>query len=111
MASHEINFYTLQDGTRKVELYGEFDLHNLPELLCALRRMTSNYRLPTLVDLSGVNFADISTLREMVNARRSCPWLSLASPSWQVRRGARACGFEEWFDYSPGPLSLAREAS
>ncbi len=111
MASYEINLHTLRDGTRKVELYGEFDLHNLPELLCTLRRMTSNYRLSALVDLSGVTFADVCILRELVNARRRCPWLSLASPSWQVRRGARACGMEKWFDYDHGPVSLACKAS
>ena len=111
MASHEINLHTLQDGTRQVELYGEFDLHNLQELLCTLRQTTSNYRLPALVDLSGVTFADVCTLRELVSVRRRCPWLSLASPSWQVRRGASACGMEGWFDSSPGPVSLTRKAS
>lgn len=111
MASYEINLHTLRDGTRKVELYGEFDLHNLPELLRILCRATSNYRLSALVDLSGVTFADVCTLRELVDARRRCPWLSLAFPSWQVQRGARVCGFEEWFDYGRGPVGLACKAS
>lgn len=108
MASYEINLSVSADGSRRIELYGEFDLHNLHELASALRRAAGPLG-PAAVDLSGVTFADVCALRELARARRYYPRLMFVSPSWQVTRGARALGLED--DLDPAPASLTQEAS
>lgn len=96
-----------------VKLLGEFDLYNLGELQDVLSQVAS-LRRPTFIDLSGVTFAEVQTLRELA----ICSWLyshhlTLCNPSWQVRRSIEACGLAEWFRFHPDPVleSDAREAS
>lgn len=110
MASYEINHSVSGDGSQRMELYGEFDLHNLHELMAAVRRVAGAPG-PVAVDLSGVTFADVCALRELARARRRYPFLTLVSASWQVRRGARALGLEEDFDPDAAPVGLVRKAS
>lgn len=108
MSSYEIKVGTSWDGSRRIELYGEFDLHNLRGLSDALGRTTGPHHA-TSVDLSGVTFADLCTLRELSDALLSYPGLSLSSPSWQVLRGARSCGLKERLGLAP--VEITRKAS
>lgn len=110
MSSYEINVRTSPGGERVIELYGEFDLHSLCDLSDALERETGP-RHATSVDLSGLTFADLCTLRELSNALLFYPGLSLCSPSWQILRGARACGLEERLGLGHAHAGLSRKAS
>lgn len=112
MSAYEINVVEtgVSRDARVVELYGEFDLAALDELAETLWRNTGP-RHETCVDLSGVTFADLCTLRALARALSFYPGLSLRSPSWPVLRGARACGLEERLGLEPEPAGLSRKAS
>lgn len=109
MSSYEINVGA-SGGRRVIELYGEFDFHSLRELSDALERETGP-RHSTSLDLSGVTFADLCTLRMLSDALLFYPGLSLCSPSWQVLRGARSCGLGERLGLEPAHAGLSRKAS
>lgn len=111
MSGYEINVVEVgaSRGERVIELYGEFDLHALYELTETLRQ-SAGPRQAASVDLSGVTFADLCTLRALSELVVS-PGLSLRSPSWQVLHGARACGLEERLGFEPAHAGLSRKAS
>lgn len=109
MSSYEINVGASR-GRRVIELYGEFDLHSLRALSDTLWRETGP-RHATSLDLSGVTFADLCTLRALSEALFFYPGLSLCAPSWQVLRAARACGVEERLGFEPAHAGIARKAS
>jgi anti-anti-sigma regulatory factor len=76
-----------------VELKGEFDRHNLEDLKETLSDVVA-LRLPVALDLSGVNFLDAETTRELtVRSYLYAHHLTLHNPSWQVRASVAACGF------------------
>jgi anti-anti-sigma regulatory factor len=102
---YEINV-SRRGGVRVIELYGEFDIQGLRDLSDTLRRETGPGHA-TSVDLSGVTFADLRTMRELSDALLSYPGLSLSSPSWQVRVSARSCGLEERMDFEPATTGAA----
>lgn len=110
MSSYEINAETLWTGERVIELHGEFDIQSLRDLSDALwRGRGSDYA--TSVDLSGVTFADLCTLRELSDALLSYPGLSLNSPSWQVLRSARSCELENRLGFGPALAGISLKAS
>lgn len=109
MSSYEINVGASR-GRQVIELHGEFDIHSLRELSDALRRETGA-RHATSLDLSGVTFADLCTLRALSEALFFYPGLSLRAPSWQVLRAARVCGMEELLGFETGHAGISRKAS
>lgn len=97
------------EGGVQVELWGEFDLHNLTALRDALSGVVA-LRRPTVVDLSGITFLDVGATRELtVLSRLYAHHLALRNPSRQVRRSVAACGFESWFDFT-GDAAVADPA-
>ncbi len=79
-----------------VELYGEFDVHDLDslrEILGETRRLEP----PVHVDLSKVTFLDAWCARELVV--RSCLYggdFVLRVATWQAQASFRACGLGVW---------------
>lgn len=83
----------------RVELRGEFDLHDLEDLREALGGAAAAGR-PAVVDLSGVTFLDVGTTRELAaRSQLHAHLLTLCSPSAAVRASVAACGLESWFDF------------
>ncbi|WP_160309605.1 STAS domain-containing protein [Rubrobacter aplysinae] len=103
-------------GVRVIELYGEFDIDSLRDLSDVLRREAASGRAVS-VDLSGVAFADVRTMRELSEALLSYPRLSLCSPSWQVMASVHSCGLEDRMSFEPavsgasGITGITRKAS
>ena len=82
-----------------VELRGEFDQHDLEDLKTTLRDVLA-FRLPVALDLSGVDFLDLETTRELtVYSYLYAHHLTLRNPSWQVRASVAACGLGSWLDF------------
>lgn len=82
-----------------VELRGEFDRHNLEDLKETMSAVVA-LQLPVALDLSGVDFLDVETTRELtVRSYLDAHHLSLRNPSWQVRASVAACGFGSWLDF------------
>lgn len=103
MISYDIHTKELENGNLLVRLRGEFDLSNLDELRRTLDRVLS-FRVHTSVDLSGVTFADLQTLRELaVYSWLYAHYLDLCAPSRQFTRSIEACGFQKRIRFSPGP--------
>lgn len=94
-------------GARVIELHGEFDLHGMRELSEALEGLPGS-RNSTVVDLSGVTFADLLTLRKLSDALIYYPGLSLCSPSPQVLRSARLCNLEGPLGFDPASAGIAK---
>lgn len=93
----------MRDGGERddvqVELWGEFDLHDLEDLREALGGAASSGRA-AMVDLSGVTFLDVGTTRELAaHSQLHAHLLTLCSPSTAVRASVAACGLESWFDF------------
>jgi hypothetical protein len=110
MSSYEIKAETLRTGERVIGLHGEFDIHSLRDLSDALRWGASSGNA-TSVDLSGVTFADLCTLRELSDALLYYPGLSLNSPSWQVLQSARSCALEDRLGFGPAFAEISLKAS
>lgn len=111
MSSYEIKLGTSRTGERVIQLHGEFDLLALRELSETIEREAGQGHA-TVVDLSGVSFADLRTLRELSEALLSYPELSLRNPSWQVLHGVRSCCLGEriWFE-EEALAGVSRKAS
>ena len=103
MTLYDIYTKELENGGLLVQLRGEFDLYNLDELRRTLDRVLS-FRVQIFVDLSGVTFADIQTLRELaVYSWLYAHHLDLCAPSRQFMLGVEACGLQERVEFSPNP--------
>ena len=82
-----------------VKLRGEFDRHDLEDLSETLDDVLA-LRLPVALDLSGVDFLDVESTRELtVYSYLYAHHLTLRNPSWQVRASVAACGLGSWLDF------------
>lgn len=98
---HSIKVLHSRDGIVKIELHGEFDLSTIDELRETLSYVAS-LRRPTVIDLSGINFIDIQSTRELaVRSQLYAHHVTLLNPSWQVQRSVKACKLGQWvrFEY------------
>ena len=103
MILYDIHTKELENGDLLVRLRGEFDLYNLGELRRTLDRVLS-FRVQIFVDLSGITFADIQTLRELaVYSWLYAHHLDLCAPSRQFMLGVKACDLQERVQFSPSP--------
>jgi anti-anti-sigma regulatory factor len=85
-----------------IELWGELDIFCIGELKRMLADVSS-HRGPVLVDLSGISFLDLQSVREL--AVRSLLYghhLTLRNPSPQVMATAGAIGLEGWLQPDTG---------
>jgi len=102
----EIDLREGRHGGGAIELRGEFDLSGLRELSEAVRETAGRWSTVS-VDLSGVTFVDLVTLRELSNALLFYPGLSLCAPSREVLCSARACRLEERLGFGPARIAKA----
>jgi anti-anti-sigma regulatory factor len=91
-----------ESGTEMVvELCGEFDIFSLRDLREALNEV-STLRRPTLVDLSGVAFLDLQSVREFaVRSLLNPGQLSFGKLSPEALASIKALGFEGWVRIEP----------
>lgn len=102
---YEIETRQSADGGLVVELRGEFDLHSLDELKRCLM-VAVGFRCAVVVDLSGVTFADVSTLRELAAyGHLYSHHLTLCDPSPMLLRSVGVCGIPDWFEFGSSATS------
>ena len=91
-----------ESGTEMVvELCGEFDIFSLRDLREALNEV-STPRRPTLVDLSGVAFLDLQSVREFAVRSLLYPGqLSFGNLSPEALTSIKALGLEGWVRIEP----------
>ena len=83
-----------------VELWGEFDMRDLTDLREVLDEAGEGN---AVVDLSGVTFMDLQTVRELaVRLQIHAGSLVFTRPSWAVLRSIAAFGYEPWFGFGAG---------
>ncbi|MFD3557971.1 STAS domain-containing protein [Streptomyces goshikiensis] len=94
-------------GTRVVALVGEVDLDTVPRLADALRQALMCPPLPRtlVVDCSGLEFCECSSLSELLRARRTAQAAGiafrLAAPSRHVARLLKLTGTDTAFEILP----------
>ena len=76
-----------------VELFGEFDIHDLGTLRKVLS-LVLRARLPTHVDLSRVTFLEVRCARELATRSWLYEHLMLRDPSWEAKTSLKVCGRE-----------------
>ncbi len=91
-----------RDGSIEIELRGEWDLSSIDELRETLGGVAS-YRRPTTIDLSGITFMDLQSIRELaVRSQLYAHHVTLQNPSWQVERSIEACKLGKWVKFGRG---------
>ena len=91
-----------------VELFGEFDIHDLGTLRKVLSLVLSA-QLPINLDLSRVTFLDVGCARELATRSWLYDHLILRDPSWEAKASLKACGREACIAAYPREGSLLRE--
>ncbi len=85
-----------------VVLWGEFDLFSLADLRRTLNGVL-DLRKKTLVNLSGITFLDLTSVRELaVRAQLYARHLTFHNPSPQVMASVEATGLGGWIRFYSG---------
>ena len=88
-----------EDGTTVVSLRGELDMATAPDVRVALEVAMEAEPLTVVIDLQGLNFADLRGVREFARASRRARIggrrLRLRAPSAAVRKVLRLTGMEQ----------------
>jgi anti-sigma B factor antagonist len=86
-----------RDGAIVIELAGELDLYNAPELRAGLARALAGATGRIVVDLSSVDFIDSTALGVLIEARAQRDGggdLRLAAPQLETRRTLQVSGLD-----------------
>ena len=89
-----------KNGVAIVQLAGELDLYNAPDVRTALQEATADGPERVVVDLSEVEFIDSTALGVLIEARTRLPnrqSFLLAAPGLETRRALEISGLDRHF--------------
>ena len=95
---HPVAGIERKDGAVVIQLVGELDLYNAPEVRAALLELCSEQPERLVVDLGGVDFVDSTALGVLIEARTTLEQRQtflLAAPALETHRALAISGLDQ----------------